>query len=167
MKISEGIYLVSHNTPNLSSIGEKNNLYRLDCTTSIYIEIGDPYVVDDFIHEQSLVFDTPKGLIIFNSCSHGGVQNIIQEAKEFCDNKPVYAYIGGFHMNKTVYEYGYSHETCSFSDNEISELCNFIKKENIAHIYTGHCTGECGFQKLKEHLGDIISKLTTGLSFDL
>ena len=167
MKISEGIYLVSHNTPNLSSIGEKNNLYRLDCTTSIYIEIGDPYVVDDFIHEQSLVFDTPKGLIIFNSCSHGGVQNIIQEAKEFCDNKPVYAYIGGFHMNKTVYEYGYSHETCSFSDNEISELCNFIKKENIAHIYTGHCTGECGFQKLKEHLGDSVSRLTTGLSFDL
>ena len=167
IKISEGIYLVSHNTPNLSLIGEKNDLYRLDYTTQIYIEIGDPYVVDDFRHEQSLVFDTPKGLIIFNSCSHGGVENIIREVKEFCDNKPVYAYIGGFHMKKTMHEYAYPYETCNFSDNEIARICNFIKKENIAHVYTGHCTGELGFHKLKEHLGDIVSRLTTGLSFDL
>jgi len=167
IKISEGIYLVSHNTPNLSSIGEKNKLYRLDYTTSTYIEIEDPYVGDDFRDEQSLVFDTPKGLIIFNSCSHGGVENIIREVKEFCDNKPIYAYIGGFHMSKTVYEHGYSHEICNLSDNEIIELCDFIKKENIAHIYTGHCMDECGFKKLKEHLGNIVFRLITGLSFDL
>ena len=36
---------------------------------------------DNFCHEQSLVLDTDSGLVIFNSCSHGGVVNIINEVK--------------------------------------------------------------------------------------
>lgn len=167
MKIFDGIYLVSHDISNLSSIGYKNNLYRYDDKSSTFIELGDPYALDDFRHEQSLIFDTLKGLIIFNSCSHGGVENIIKEAKEVCGNKPIYTYIGGFHMRGTKNECGFSKEICTFSDDEIANLCNFIKKENIKHIYTGHCTGEIGFEKLKEQLGSIVHRLTTGMVFEL
>lgn len=70
-------------------------------------------------------------------------------------------------MRKIVYERYGKYETCVFSDNEITRLCDFIKKEDIQHIYTGHCTGETGFKKLKEHLGDRVQRLTTGLEFNL
>lgn len=70
-------------------------------------------------------------------------------------------------MRKIVHERYGKHETCVLSDNEITKLCDFIKKENIVHIYTGHCTGEAGFKKLKEHLGDRVHRLTTGIEFKL
>lgn len=70
-------------------------------------------------------------------------------------------------MKKIVQENYGKYEDCIFSDDEITLLCDFIKKENIPHIYTGHCTGEIGFKKLKEHLGDRVQRLTTGLEFNL
>ncbi|MDE5936458.1 MAG: hypothetical protein K2G83_03525, partial [Ruminococcus sp.] len=79
----------------------------------------------------------------------------------------IYAYIGGFHMKKIVQENYVKYEDCIFSDDDITLLCDFIKKEDIPHIYTGHCTGEIGFKKLKELLGDRVHRLTTGLEFKL
>lgn len=42
---------------------------------------------DDFHHEQSLVFDTDDGLVILNSCSHGGIDNIVKEVKATFEGK--------------------------------------------------------------------------------
>lgn len=151
-EIYSRIYLIGHDAPNLSLIGEKNKLYKSSC------------IPDDFMHEQTLVFDTPNGLVIFNSCSNGGVINIIREVQHSFKNKPIYAYIGGFHIVQIEKD---ETERQVINDDEISRLCNFIKKEDIQHIYTGHCTGEIGFKKLKEHLGDRVHRLTTGLEFNL
>ena len=63
------------------------------------------WIPDDFMHEQSLVLDTDKGLVILNSCSHGGAANIINEIKTTFPDKNVYGLIGGFHLfNKTEEE---------------------------------------------------------------
>ena len=47
---------------------------------------------DSFSHEQSLVFDTPDGLVIFNSCSHGGADTIIREVTATFPDKKVKAW---------------------------------------------------------------------------
>ncbi len=153
-EIFEGVWLISHNTPGLDKIGEAKGFY---------LQEGDSYEPDDFSHEQSLVFETAHGLVIFNSCSHGGIANIIREAREACGGKAVYAYIGGLHMK------GMKHgvETCTFTEPEIDTLCDVIRKENIRYVYTGHCTGQVAYDKLKQRLGDIIRPLTTGLQFTL
>lgn len=153
-EISHGVYLVPHNTQNLEKTGEKAGLYKTE---------NGCIVPDDFAHEQSLVFDTPNGLVIFNSCSHGGAENIIREAKQFCNNKQVYAYVGGLHMKGTVS----GEEVCTFSDDEIESLCNAIINENISYVYTGHCTGIKGYDKLKAKLGCRLRHLTTGIQFEL
>ena len=63
------------------------------------------WVYDDFSHEQSLVFRTQKGLVIFNSCCHGGVANIINEVGATFPTEKVYGIIGGFHLfNKSEEE---------------------------------------------------------------
>ncbi|MBR3901322.1 MAG: MBL fold metallo-hydrolase [Ruminococcus sp.] len=154
-QISEGVYLVGHNTPDLQKIGEKVKLYKGE---------NGEIVPDDFSHEQSLIFDTPKGLIIFNSCSHGTVANIIRETKEFFGNKPIYAYVGGLHMLGKTPD---GKEICSFTDFEVDELCDLIKKEKITYLCTGHCTTLDGYDKVKERLGETAVKLITGLQFEL
>lgn len=153
-EIFDGVYLVPHTTKGLEKIGRKSKLFTKEENT---------LVPDDFSHEQSLVFDTNKGLIIFNSCSHGGVENIVKEAKTACPHKPVYAYVGGLHMKGKAE----GKDICTFSDEEIDVLCSFIQKEKIKHVYTGHCTGLPGTQKLQARLGDTVKAMTTGMCFEL
>lgn len=154
LELFPGVYLVPHNSKGLEKIGEKSKLYKMS---------QGEIVPDDFLHEQSLVFETERGLVIFNSCSHGGVENIIREVKESCGQKHVYAYVGGLHM-KGKRE---GKEICNFTEAEVDALCEVIEREDISYIYTGHCTGLVGLVLLKERLGDRVKALTTGLQFEL
>ena len=110
-------------------------------------------VPDDFSHEQSLVLDTDKGLVIINSCSHGGAANIINEIKETFPDKHIHALIGGFHLfNKT--------------DEEIREVASRIKETGIDYVCTGHCTKNRAFGILKEELGDKIDMMKVGFEME-
>lgn len=108
-EIIPSVYLVPHQTEGLNHIGEKSKLYKKQ---------GEEIFPDDFAHEQSLVIDTEKGLVIFNSCSHDGAANIIRETKAALRQKPVYAYVGGLHMKGSKN----GKEICAFSEPEINAL---------------------------------------------
>lgn len=105
---------------------------------------------DDFSHEQSLVLETERGLLIVNCCSHGGVVNIIREVRETFPDKHVYGYIGGFHLfNK--------------SDAEIRAVAQNIRATGLEFVCTGHCTGQRAYDILKQTLGDRLHQLHVGL----
>ena len=139
-KLMDGVYLIPHKTPNLSEIGRRETMYQ---------KTKHGWMPDDFSHEQSLVLDTEKGLVILNSCSHGGAANIINEIKETFPDKKVYGLIGGFHLfNK--------------SEAEIRNLASKIKETGIQYVCTGHCTKDRAFNILKEELGDMVSQMKVG-----
>lgn len=48
----------------------------------MYQKKNGGFLPDNFDHEQSLVFETEKGLVIFSSCSHAGAADIIREVSE-------------------------------------------------------------------------------------
>ncbi|MCD8145965.1 MAG: MBL fold metallo-hydrolase [Clostridiales bacterium] len=152
-EILPGVYLIPHNTANLAQIGAKSKLYR---------QADGEVVPDDFSHEQSLVLDTERGLVLFNSCSHGGAASILREARETL-GKPVYAYIGGLHL-KGKKE---GREICTLTPAETDELCGAFLREDVRHIYTGHCTGAPGLELLRQGLGQRLHALTTGLRFEV
>lgn len=140
-KLCEGVYLIPHHTKGLEVIGKQEKMYQ---------RTKSGWKPDDFSHEQSLVFDTEKGLVIFNSCSHGGATNIINEVADIFPDKKVYGLIGGFHLyNKP--------------EKDIRELANRIKETGIQYVCTGHCTRNKAYGILKEELGDILHQLHVGL----
>lgn len=140
-EIIPGVELLPHHTPGLEQFGEKNHLY---------IKQGRRYLPDSFAHEQSLVVNTDRGLVIFNSCSHGGADNIINEVSASYPGKRIYALIGGFHLYHT-------------SDEGVRALADRIRQTGIEKIYTGHCTGDRAFQILKEELGEQACQIYTGM----
>lgn len=149
-KIDEGVYLVPHTTKGLEKIGERTGHFK---------KVDSEILPDDFAHEMSLVIDNGDGLMIFNSCSHGGFCNIIREVKEFFGDRSINAFVGGLHMKgmKDGVEY------CTFSDEQITEIAVTMEQEKIKKIYTGHCTGEAGFEKVRLACGDErVEKLYTG-----
>ncbi len=152
-EISEGIFLVPHNTAGLDSIGRQARLLRMD---------NGELSPDDFRHEQSLVITAPDGLVIFNSCSHGGVEAIINEAMAAVPCKRLLAYIGGLHMKGSRD----GREVCAFSDERINALCRVIT-DSAMTVYTGHCTGSAGFDELHSRLGDAVRPLSTGIIINI
>lgn len=151
-KIDEKIYLILDDVSNTKEIGVQKKLYK---------KVDDVLQPDNFDHELSLVFDTPKGLVICNSCSHAGLESIVDNIKKRL-NKPVYAYVGGLHMKSTKNHI----ETSSFTEEQIQNLCIFIEK-NIQYVLTGHCTGNVSYDLLKKCLKDRIDFLTTGKTIEI
>ena len=143
--LCDGAYLIPHKTNNLDRIGKREMMYR---------HTDNCWVPDDFSHEQSLVLDTERGLVIINSCSHGGAVNIINEVKKTFPDKHIYGLIGGFHLfNK--------------SRKEIQHVGRQIKDTGIDYVCTGHCTKDRAFKILKEELGDCLEQLRVGLRIEL
>ncbi len=142
--ICAGVRLLSHTTPNLQKIGKQEHMYQ---------KRQGKWYPDDFSHEQSLIFETAKGLVVFNSCSHGGAANIIQEVEAACPGQRVYALIGGFHLYRK-------------SEAEVRELAKKLQDTGVSHICTGHCTGERAYGILKEELGERLSQLHVGFEME-
>lgn len=141
LEVLPGVTLLPHKTPGLARVGKK---------VGMYVRQGWRWSYDSFAHEQSLVVETEKGLVIFNSCSHGGADTIIREVAETFPGKQIYAYVGGLHLYRS-------------SDEDVRALADGIRKTGIRHVYTGHCTGDHAFALLKEELGDGVHQIYTGM----
>lgn len=140
-KLCEGVYLIGHKTEGLEEIGKREKMYRRR------VRGFEP---DDFSHEQSLVLDTDKGLVIINCCSHGGAVNIINEVKATFPQNHIYGLIGGLHLfNK--------------SEKEVRDVSKAILKTGIDFVCTGHCTMGKAYNIMKEEMGDKLTQLKVGL----
>lgn len=148
-EISKGIYVVPHSTEGLGEIGQRAKLYK---------KMDGEYIPDDFSHEMSLVIDTKKGLIVFNSCSHSGIVNILKEVKTYFGDKKIYAFFGGLHMKGKDGD----KEICIFSDDEISEMTKHVKSIGLNKLYTGHCTGIVGYKIIKQYMGNSAEYICAG-----
>lgn len=144
-KVAEGVYLIPH---------KKNGLENIAKAAGLYIRKGFRMVLDDFSHEQSLVLRTEDGLVIFNSCSHGGVDNIIDEISKTFPGEKICCLIGGLHLYK-------------MTDEEVKVVACKIKNLGIKNVITGHCTGDRGYQVLKDILGDKVEQMYTGMEINI
>ena len=143
--ICDGVWLIPHKTMGLDSIGRRELMFQ---------KHGRKYVPDDFSHEQSLVLETDKGLVILNSCSHGGVTNIVNEVSDTFPGKHICAYIGGMHLfNK--------------SEEEVRVVAEGILETGIERICTGHCTKNRAYNIMKETLGDRLTQFSVGMRIEV
>lgn len=82
----------------------------------------DDYVMDD----TGLTYQNEEGIYIITGCSHSGICNIVEYAKEVCKDNRVLGIIGGFHL---------------FEVNEqVSKTIDYLKQNNIKDLYPCHCT---------------------------
>lgn len=143
-QIDDGVFCVAHNTPNLENIGKREKMYQ---------KHGIKYVFDDFSHEQSLVFQLEDGIVIFNSCSHGGIENIIREVHEAFEDQPILGYIGGLHL-------------FSKSPSFVCNVAQKIRENGVKKVITGHCTGDNSYSILQTELPNIVEQLHVGKVFE-
>lgn len=152
-KIDEGIYIVPHSSEGILERAKH---------THMCVMINDKIQYDDFKHEQTVVFEEEDGLICFNSCSHAGVDTVIEEVKNAFPGKRIKAYVGGFHMMGAM-----GPSSCSYKKEEVQDIARRLMEQTDASFYSGHCTGTIAYEWLKEILGDKLEAFQTGKTFVL
>lgn len=152
-KVEEGVYIVPHSSKGILERAEH---------THMCIVKEDQVAFDNFSHEQTVVFEEADGLVCFNSCSHSGVDLVIEEVRNAFPDKKIKAYIGGFHMMGVT-----GADSCGYSKEEVQQVANQLLKAGDTRYFSGHCTGTIAFEWLKEILQERLEAMQSGKVIEL
>ena len=147
-QLDEGVWLIGHSTPGLDERGRHAHLYR---------KTVSGLVPDDFMHEQSLVFETNGGLVILNSCCHGGADNIVSEVKRAFPGQEIAAIIGGFHLMGIR-----GTSSLGVKPQDVEVLGRSLLDLGVKHTHVCHCTGDPASKILMRVMGENVSYFRTG-----
>jgi 7,8-dihydropterin-6-yl-methyl-4-(beta-D-ribofuranosyl)aminobenzene 5'-phosphate synthase len=114
-----------------------------------------PPVPANIIHgkEQSLIIDTPQGLVLITGCAHPGIVSILKRAKEIV-NRDIYLVLGGFHLfNQT--------------DEQIKTVVDSFKSMGVRYVGPMHCTGDKAKAAFREAYGDHYVEMGAGRKITL
>lgn len=132
---------------------EGRTLWPLYNRTLLMEGEGGP-VPDDFAHEQHLLLEENGVRVLLAGCCHCGIVNLLQSVLEKTGRLPD-AVVGGFHLSSPSSGQSEPPERIdAVGDALASAPCQY---------YTGHCTGDAAFARLKERLGDRLEAVSAGI----
>ena len=112
----------------------------------------DPLVLDD----QALIVDIKdKGLLVITGCGHAGVINICRYARRLTKERPLYAVMGGFHLNGPAFE------------PLIPRVLDDMSALSPSVVVPAHCTGWRAQHALSTRFGEAFIPNTVGTCFQL
>jgi 7,8-dihydropterin-6-yl-methyl-4-(beta-D-ribofuranosyl)aminobenzene 5'-phosphate synthase len=114
-------------------------------------------VRDSFDHELVMVVKDDAGMVVFTGCSHSGVLNMVDAARDAFPGTPVSAVVGGFHLIGLPW-----FNSMAVSRAEVAALAGELADRCDGPIITGHCTGQKGTEALRAVLGDQLQTFQTG-----
>ena len=104
------------------------------------VKTPDGLMEDNIPEDQSLVLNTPKGLVLITGCGHAGVINILTFAEKEFPDTPVYAIVGGLHLFPAT-------------DQQIDWTSDELKGFGLSYLVGAHCTGINSVYEIRQHLG--------------
>lgn len=95
-----------------------------------------------------------KGLLVFSSCSHAGVINVLLQAQSCFPTLPLYGLLGGLHLSGSAME------------PLIPATVEALKQFELQQIMTAHCTGWRAVSALVQAFGEgIVTPCAVGSRF--
>ncbi|MFC0225499.1 MBL fold metallo-hydrolase [Serratia aquatilis] len=110
-------------------------------------ELMDDYVLDD----SAVAVKTKTGLVIVTGCSHAGICNIIDYAKQVTGETRIAAVIGGFHLQNA-------------DEETLSKTGDYLKHLAPETLYPCHCTDLAAKISLANYVK--INEVGVGLRLD-
>lgn len=117
---------ISENIVTSGEIPMITEYEKIDPT--LYVKQGDELKPDPLWDDQALFLKSEKGLIIILGCAHRGVINTIRHAQKLTGLEPVYAVIGGTHLN-------------SASPQQLNLTIAELLSSGVQRLGACHCTG--------------------------
>lgn len=83
----------------------------------------DDYLIDD----SALVHRSSEGLVIVTGCSHAGICNIVEYAKQICEDDRIADIVGGFHLLDP-------------SEEQLQGTLKYMRELRPTEVHACHCT---------------------------
>ena len=128
----------------------------------LFVDRGEGLVPDPFDHELVMVVREDDGMVVFSGCSHNGILNMIEAARDRFPDVPIKAVIGGFHLIGIPF-----FNTMAASRREVEDMGREILTFSPDKVYSAHCTGAKGFQVLQGVMGDTLEAFHTGTTIEV
>lgn len=119
---------------------------------------GEGFRPDGFAHEQHLIVEENGRAALLAGCGHLGIVNILRAAKKLLGRAPDVVF-GGFHLFELKPDAPESEALLAATAAELAE--------GDTIYYTGHCTGDRAYERLRETLGDRLRPMDCGASAEL
>jgi 7,8-dihydropterin-6-yl-methyl-4-(beta-D-ribofuranosyl)aminobenzene 5'-phosphate synthase len=112
----------------------------------------DPLVLDD----QAIIINVrDKGLIVLTGCGHAGIVNICRYARRLTGGPPLYAAMGGFHLNGPLFE------------PLIPRVLDDLAEMSPQVLVPAHCTGWRAQHAMSRRFGEAFVPNAVGSRFRL
>ena len=112
----------------------------------------DPLVLD----EQAIVLNVrDKGLVVLTGCGHAGIVNTCRYAQSLTGDLPLYATLGGFHLNGPLFE------------PLIPRVLDALDEMKPQVLVPAHCTGWRAQHAMSRRFGEAFIPNTVGSRFHL
>lgn len=139
---------VSQNITFLGEIPQKNDF---EIRKPIGKQIVGMISEDDYLRDDSaLAYKTASGIYLITGCSHSGVCNIIEYAKEVCAEERVLGIIGGFHLFEVT--------------EQVYKTIDYLKRQQLKELYPCHCTSFS--VKAEIHKAAPVKEVGVGMEID-
>ena len=114
----------------------------------------EPNQHDAFVHEQNLLICEGNQVVLFASCAHAGIVNILRRAHQVAGRSITHVF-AGMHLVKTGMNPAAENQFIRALARELLTYPNI-------HFYTMHCTGTEAYQVLREEMGTSLDYLACG-----
>lgn len=115
-------------TENLIFLGEIERNNNFEAQNPIgKVMINGKEKADYIIEDSALAYQTSEGLIIITGCSHAGICNIIEQAKNIFKDDRIIDVIGGFHLQNP-------------SEKQLEGTKSYFENLKPKVVYASHCT---------------------------
>ncbi|SON53079.1 MBL fold metallo-hydrolase [Vibrio tapetis] len=116
-------------TKNLVFLGEIPRTNDFENIEPVGLYEHESGLQDDYVRDDSaMVYQSEDGLVIITGCSHAGICNIIEYAKQVCNEDRILDVIGGFHLLEA-------------SKAQSEGTLKYFEEHAIDTIHPCHCTG--------------------------
>ena len=97
-------------------------------------------VEDTVPDDQSVVVNTPQGLVVITGCGHAGIVNILTAVDAQFAHRPISAIIGGLHLFNA-------------KDEQVDWTAGQMKNFGVRFLMGAHCTGIESLYRLRTRIG--------------
>ena len=115
-----------------------------------------PWEPDPFLMDERFlaVHVRDKGLLVFSSCSHAGIVNVLLHAREVFPDVPLYGVLGGLHL------------AGAGPERAIPQTVEHLKPFALRQIMPAHCTGWRALYALLREFGEsVVTPCAVGSRF--
>lgn len=113
-------------TDELVFLGEIPDRFDFEKRLPIGVKLKDGEWIKDFNYDDSaLCLKTDNGIVIITACSHSGICNITEYAKEVLGDSRILGIIGGFHLFEV--------------DQRLKNTTAYLAKQKPEFVCPAHC----------------------------